>query len=261
MSQLRSVSPLSALSSLPPRAAREVSVRRSLGEGAFTLVELLAVVAVIGILATILVPTLSSARTAAKKARTRTQFSQWSAAFEAFRQEYGSYPQFAATGAQKLVNPPGTSNNPQAVHLFHDTLTGQRRDPAGTWPTATTGTPPPPQAQNTRRIKFVAFTDVDFVTAADVTAGLNVAGQLWWVRDGFNNTSIAVVTDANLDGVINGRDSTGGFPPVTVAGGTLAIRPTTVVTTGTTGGIHAGVIFYSAPPTASTEADLIMSWK
>ena len=118
-----------------------------------------------------------------------------------------------------------------------------------------------PQAQNTRRIQFVSFTDSDFVLAADVTNGFNTNAQLNFIRDGFHNTSIAVVTDANLDGVINGRDVTGGYPPVTVSGAANTIRPTTVVTTGTTGGIHAGVIFYCAPPNASTETDLIMSWR
>ena len=238
--------------SQPPRAAC-----------GFNLIELLTVVAVSGILVSILVPTLSAARTAANKARTRTQFSQWGAAFEAFRQEYGSYPQLSTQGAQKLINPPGTSTNTQQVHLFHDTLTGHRRDPSGTWPTTTTGTPPPPQAQNTRRIQFVAFTDDDFVLSSDVTNGYNIAGQLNWIRDGFHNTSIAVITDANLDGVINGRDTTGGFPRVTPASGTITpLAPaTTDLPTGNTGGVHAGVIFYCAPPGASTSADLIMSWK
>jgi hypothetical protein len=147
-------------------------------------------------------------------------------------------------------------------HLFFDTLTGRKRDPTGTWRTITTRTPPLPEAQNTRRIQFVSFTDSDLVTAADVTAGYNTNAQLNFIRDGFHNTSIAVVTDANLDGVINGRDSTGGYPAVTVSGGTLTIRPlTTDLPTTTTGGIHAGVVFYSAPPGASTGSDLIMSWK
>lgn len=236
------------------------SARRALVCGAFTLIELLAVVAVIGILAAILVPTLGSARTAANKARTRTQFSQWAAAFENFKQEYGSYPQLYSQGAQHLVNQ-NASTNAQAEHLFHDTLAGHRRDPSGTWAAATTRTPPMPQAQNTRRIQFVAFTDNDFVLQADVTNGTNTSTQLNFIRDGFHNTSIAVITDANLDGVINGRDATGGYPAVTVSGATTTLRPTTVLPTGTTGGVHAGVIFYSAPPGASTENDLIMSWK
>ncbi len=237
------------------------SVQRASGARAFTLIELLAVVAIIGILASILVPTLGSARNASNKARTRTQFSQWAAAFENFRQEYGSYPQLYPQGAQHLVNQ-NASTNAQAEHLFHDTLTGHRRDPSGTWPAATTRNPPMPQAQNTRRIQFVSFTDNDFVLAADITNGLNTANQLNFIRDGFHNTSIAVITDANLDGVINSRDATGGYPAVTVSGGATTLRPlTTDLTTGTTGGVHAGVIFYCAPPNAGTGSDLIMSWK
>ncbi len=230
---------------------------------AFTLMELLAVVAIIGILAAILVPTLSAARTAASKARTRTQFSQWAAAFENFRQEYGSYPQLYPNGTQHLVNQ-NASTTATSEHLFHDTLTGQRRDPSGTWPAATTRNPPMPQAQNTRRIHFVSFNDDDFVTQTDVNNGFNTSAQLNFIRDGFHNTSIAVITDANLDGVINLKDSTGGYPKVTAPGTTTpTIGPTTTnLPAGQTGGIHAGVIFYSAPPNASSDgSDLIMSWK
>lgn len=234
---------------------------RVTGGAAFTLIELLAVVAIIGILAAILVPTISYARTAANKARTRSQFSQWAAAFEGFRQEYGSYPQLYPNGAQKLVNQNASATATQE-HLFHDTLTGHRRDPSGTWPAATTRNPPMPQAQNTRRIQFCAFTDNDFVLAGDVTNGYNTNAQLNFIRDGFHNASIAVITDANLDGVINARDATGGYPAVIVSGGTLTIRPLPAdLPTGNTGGVHAGVIFYSAPPNASTGSDLIMSWK
>lgn len=260
MISLRSSSQLSALSFQPPRPARRAL--RSHGEAGFTLMELLAVIAIIGILATILVPTLSSARTASNKARTRTQFSAWAAAFEAFRQEYGSYPQLYPQGAQHLVNQNASTTATQE-HLFFDTLTGRRRDPTGSWNAATNRTPPMPQAQNTRRIQFVSFTDNDMVTASDVSNGYNTNAQLNFIRDGFHNTSIAVVTDANLDGVINARDSTGGYPAVTPAGATTPqIRPlTTDLPTTTTGGIHAGVIFYSAPPNASTGSDLIMSWK
>ena len=242
------------------RLKAELPTSRQTAAG-FTLIELLTVITIIGILAAILIPTAGSARTSANRAKTRVQFSQWAAGFEVFRQEYGTYPQLSPNGAMKLVNPPGTSINPQQVHLFHDTLTGRRRDPAGTWPTTTAGTPPPPQAQNTRRIQFVSFTDSDFVTTGDVSAGYNPNNQLWLIRDAFHNTSIAVVADSNLDGVVNGRDTTGGFPGVLPVGLPNTIRPTTVVTTGQTGGIHAGVIFYCAPPGATTENDLIMSWR
>lgn len=216
-------------------------------------------IAVLGILAAILIPTAGSARTAANKAKTRAQFSQWATAFEQFRQEYGSYPQLYTSVAQKLVNQ-GATTTPSGTHHFHDLLAGVRRD-GSALSGATTGTPTPPLGQNTRRIRFVSFTDSDFVVATDVSTGRNTSAQLNFIRDAFYNTSIAVVTDSNLDGVINGRDSSGGFPPVTVAGSTTSLRPTTVVTTGTVGGTHAGVLFYCAPPDSTSENDLIMSWR
>lgn len=226
---------------------------------AFTLIELLTVIAVIAILAAIVIPTVSGARNSANKAKTRAQFSQWGAAFEQFKQEYGSYPQLFPNAAQKLVNQ-GATTQASGNHLFHDVLVGLHRDGSALTGT-TTGTPTPAIGQNPRRNRFISFTESDFVTAADVTAGRNTNAELNFIRDAFYNTQIAVVTDTNLDGVINGRDSTGGFPPVRIAGSTTTIRPTTVVTTGTVGGTHAGVIFYCAPPGATTEADLLLSWK
>lgn len=252
------------MSPVPALQLSTLNVQRPRAARGFSLIELLTVIAIIGILAAIVIPTAGGARTAAKKAKTRAQFSAWSSAFESFRQEYGAYPQLNSQGALKLVNPTGTSTTISATHLFHDILAGVHRD-GSVLTGATTGTPTPALGQNPRRIRFVAFTDNDFILAADVTSGNGVAAQLNFIRDAFYNTSIACVTDANLNGVINGGDTTGGFPAVTPAAGTTTatIRPTTTsgITTATTGGIHAGVIFYCAPPNASTEADLIMSWK
>jgi type II secretory pathway pseudopilin PulG len=233
------------------------------------LIELLTVIAIIAILAAIVIPTVSSAQNSAKKGKTRAQFSQWVTAFEQFKQEYGSYPQLDTTAARKLVNPPGTATAPNQQHLFYDLMAGVRRDGSALPATPLTGNPLPPQAQNTRRIRFVSFTDQDLITDGDIAAGRATASQRYYIRDAFYNTSIAVVTDTNLDGLINGRDATGGYPAVTAAGSTTTIRPSGTgqsttnlgITTATTGGIRAGVIFYCAPPGAATENDLLMSWR
>lgn len=236
----------------------------------FTLIELLTVVAILGILAAILIPTTSGARVAAYKAKVRSQFGQWGTAIEAFRQEYGYYPVFDTTNK---ING-GATTTASALHRFHDVLVGTRRDGtalpvprAGVQPN-----PPPPESQNTRRIRFTTFTNSDLVSQADVTAGLNTAAQLNFVRDAFNNTDIAILVDRNLDGriVLGGgtqQDSIATLPTVSPPDNTaVRVSPSTTGTpadfpTGTTGGVRAGVIFYAMPPKGTTNADLIMSWK
>lgn len=241
-----------------PRPSRRAPQR------AFTLIELLTVMAIILILVGITIPTISGARFSANKAKTRTQFSQWATAFENFKQEYGTYPQFANNANARQVNPTGSSTSAAANHFFHDVLAGKHRD-GSPLTGALTGNPPTAIGQNLRRISFISFTDSDLVLQADVTAGRATTAQLNFIRDAFFNTSIGVVTDRDLNGLINNNDAAGGYPTVTTptaAGGTIfSVRPNTVVTTSNTGGIRAGVIFYSLPPGGTTEADLIMSWR
>lgn len=253
---------------VPVRSARPgIAPRR--GARAFTLIEMLTVVAIIGILAAILVPTTASARIAAKKAKTRAQFAQWGAAIEAFRQEYGAYPQFETAGAglNKVNGNTTGSTNLTAVHRFYETLVGTRRDGTAL-PNTTTGTPLPPQAQNTRRIQFISFTDSDMVPTGTTDTTLTAKRGL--IRDAFDNTDIAVLVDRNLDGAIKvggtGGDSIATLPAVQAPDSTLRITPTSTgqtpdFPTAAQGGVRRGVVFYSAPPKATTGSDLIYSWK
>lgn len=228
----------------------------------FTLVELLTVVAILGLLAAIIVPTAGSARAAANKAKTRVQFNQWAAAIEAFRQEYSYYPVFDTTNK---VNG-GASATASGLHRFYDVLVGKRRDGTAL-PAVRAGTqpnPPPPEAQNLRRIQFITFTDSDLVSAGDVSAGYNTAGQLNFLRDAFRSTDIAVLVDKNLDGVINNTDypTKPSVSPPDNSG--VRLTPSTIdfpAGTNSTGGIRAGVLFYSAPTGATDASQLIMSWK
>ncbi len=237
------------------------------GAAGFTLIEVLTVIAIIGILTAILIPTTSSARTAAKKAKTRGQFAQWGAAIEGFRQEYGYYPTFETTGAglNKVNGNTAGAASLTAVHRFYETLVGTRRDGTAL-PTTTTGTPPPPQAQNTRRIQFITFTEADIVPINTTDPTLTVKRGL--IRDAFDNTDIAVLVDRNLDGSIKfggtGGDSIASLPLVRPADNTAgqALAPsTTDFPAAAQGGVRTGVLFYCLPAHATSNADFIFSWK
>ncbi|MDO8542868.1 MAG: prepilin-type N-terminal cleavage/methylation domain-containing protein [Opitutaceae bacterium] len=245
-----------------------VSVRAGRANCAFTLIELLTVVAIIAILAAILIPTTASARSAAKRAKTRAHFAQWGAAIESFRQEYGYYPTFETTGAgmNKVNGNTAGGTNLGQVHRFYEILVGTRRD--GQQLTgATTGNPPPPLAQNTRRIAFITFTEADMVPVNTTDATLTSKRGL--VRDAFDNTDIAVLVDRNLDGSIKysaaGGDGINTLPFVSpMDATTVRLQPNAAdFPTVAQGGVRAGVIFYCAPPGArqGDQSLLIMSWK
>jgi prepilin-type N-terminal cleavage/methylation domain-containing protein len=209
----------------------------------FTLLELLSVIAVIGILAALLFPGLTAARRSANRAKTRVQFTQWAAAIESFRGEYGYYP---ALHSSHLVNPPGQNTDAGSLHLFHDVLAARRRD-GSALPVCTSSTDSQfPEAQNRKLIRFYSFADSDF-TAADAAAPSLLC-------DAFGNTEIAVLVDQNLDGVINAADCGGTLPAVNGLSPDAADFPAT--------GIRAGVVFYApAPDATSTNPGFIFSWK
>ncbi|MCF7688054.1 MAG: prepilin-type N-terminal cleavage/methylation domain-containing protein [Cephaloticoccus sp.] len=210
---------------------------------AFTLIELLTVMAIIGILAAILIPTVSAVRVSANRAKTKVQFNQWAAAIESFRIEYGYYPVFDPSN---LINPPGQNTDPASVHFFHDILAAIRRD-GSPLPTLTSSTNAVlPEAQNRKRIAFYGFAEGDF-TAMDW-----IAPNL--VQDAFGNTEIAVIVDRNLDGMIDGADYGGTLPLVNGMRPSSSDVPTT--------GIRARVVFYGPKPGAdATSPEFIFSWK
>ncbi len=230
-------------SAIRPTALDTCSLSLARQRRAFTLLELLSVIAVIGILAALLFPGLSAARQSANRAKTRVQFAQWAAAIELFRNEYGCYP---ALHSSHLVNPPGQSTDPTTLHLFQDILAARRRD-GSALPAYTSGTNSQyPEAQNRKLIKFHSFTESDFTTADSVAPNL--------LRDAFGNTEIAVLVDANLDGVINAADFGSALPTVNGLSPSSDDFPAT--------GIRAGVIFYAPAPGATiANPGFIYSWK
>lgn len=77
---------------------------KSPGAIAFTLVELLTVIAIIAILAAILLPVLSSAVTRAKKTKAATEIAQIRAAIEQYESQYGRMPVPTAVQQSGLTN-------------------------------------------------------------------------------------------------------------------------------------------------------------
>lgn len=213
------------------------TLRRS---GGFTVIELLTVVAVIGILLTILIPTLGKVQENAKKTKTRVQFSQWATAIEGFRQEYGYYPNFDSTNK---VNA-GTGG---AAYLFQELLSG--RPATGALPFSS-GEKDSSTVQNKRHIGFYSFGN-DEIGAGKVV-------------DAFGNTDIAVLVDKNLDGRITkptGDTTTDDYPSFPAVGmgasPTGAFLPTSDKLPAD--GIRAGVIFYSAGA-GTSNSDVVTSW-
>lgn len=187
---------------------------------AFTLIELLTVIAVIAILAAILIPTVGAVRVSAHQAKTRALFSQWASAMELFRQEYGYYPSIDGDGNRKVD-----------TERFAVTLTGRSLD----------GSTPSDPAGNRKRLAFYRL-----------SAGeLDAAGER--LVDAFGNTDIAVLVDRNGDGRI---DNSGPeeLVPVRAEGLVDSFTPELPGA-----GIRAGVIFYS-PGLGRNETDLVTSW-
>jgi type II secretory pathway pseudopilin PulG len=197
------------------------------------LVELLTVIAIVGVLLAILIPTVNSSRTAANKAKTRVQFNQWAAAITAFRSEYGYHPLFDASNT---VN----GGAGEVSHPFHDVLAARNRNGS----TLTAGGSA--AVQNKKLIPFHTFSESDFTDGTSASPNL--------LHDGFGGTEIAVLVDRNLDGVIDSTDFGETLPAI---GG---IRPDTTDFPET--GVRAGVVFYSALPGATAAApQFVFSWK
>jgi type II secretory pathway pseudopilin PulG len=192
------------------------------------LLELLCVIAVVGMLAALIFPTVGAARRSANKAKTKVQFAQWASAIESFRSEYGYYPAFDASG---MVNGGVTA----AGHPFHDLLAGRRRDGSAVDSGSAAA------AQNRKFIRFASFSDADFTPG-----GL--------LRDAFDNTAIAVLVDKDLDGVIRSGTDFTVLPAVNGMTPAAADFPAS--------GVRAGVIFYApAPGATAADPEFIFSWK
>lgn len=194
---------------------------------AFTLVELLAVLAIVAILLTILIPTVSGARNGVARAQTKVMFNQWALACTQFRAEYGFLPVLSAG------NLLATTDDTTAVVRI---LTGRNSDGSVVVDPATLG-------GNHRRLTFLTL------AAADLAEGRLV--------DAFGNGEFGVVWDRDGDGWIRpGVDGT--VVGVRAADGSGPFSPDATILPAT--GVRADIIFYSAGRGRSAD-DLVFSWR
>jgi general secretion pathway protein G len=93
------------------RAARMTNMREKMrrSQGGFTLIELMVVILIIGLLATIVVQSLKGATDKAKRVKAEADISEIKTALDRYYLDVGSYPS-SEQGLQALVSAPNTGN-------------------------------------------------------------------------------------------------------------------------------------------------------
>jgi prepilin-type N-terminal cleavage/methylation domain-containing protein len=164
-------------------------------KNAFTLIELLMVIAIIGILAGILIPTVGAVRKKANIAASKSQLSNYVTAITMFKGEYGYLPFISAAGDQTIDLSGGTQSED-----FIKTLSG--RNPSNGNPVAEGG--------NRRQIAFHSFSESEFFynVSTDSISPTQLA-------DRFNNTKIFLRLDGDGNGQVDPSPTTN--PPAAPA--------------------------------------------
>lgn len=172
--------------------------------GAFTLIELLTVIAIIGILAGILVPAVGQVRKKTAIATSKAKIAQYVTALEGFKAEYGYFPFTQDLDANGLIE----LDTPRMSEKFVETLSARSIKDANR---SVSG------EGNRRRIQFYVFTDTeisDGLEYDDIKANT--------VIDSFGNNKICFVFDHNGDGVLKVPDPEGSNKEIKEIRGTVA---------------------------------------
>ncbi|MBE6400827.1 MAG: prepilin-type N-terminal cleavage/methylation domain-containing protein [Opitutales bacterium] len=152
----------------------------------FTLIEILVVIAIIGLLAAIMIPVAGGAKDALTKTKSKARFNEWVTAVEQYKMTYGFYPtlgQNTPSGSDAHFNLANGSNSEAFVKSLYgkdpetgDKLTGSERT-----------------KYNRKATTFCEFSGEDFTQASgEVEFGKLV--------DGFGNNNIHIVMDTTGNG-------------------------------------------------------------
>ena len=146
------------------------------------------VIAIIGILAGILIPTIGAVRQQANIAASKAQLSAYVNAIQMFKGEYGYLP-FVSGKSDKEIDLSSAS----MCEEFMETLSG-RSSTTGKVLTA-------PIGGNRRLISFLSFSESEFfLDDSDAVDPTRIA-------DRFNNTNITIVIDGDGDQKVTVKDS------------------------------------------------------
>lgn len=148
---------------------------------AFTLIELLTVIAIIGILAGILIPAVASVKKQANVAASKSQLANYISATELYKSEYKFYPFLSGAADNGNIR----INNPDIE--FVETLSGKKADgtPSAGW-----------NERNRRRINFYTFNESEFYLNSSGKPSDDI------VADRFNNQEIFFAIDGDGDGFV-----------------------------------------------------------
>jgi general secretion pathway protein G len=99
----------------------QLNLKRHRAQSAFTLVELLLVLVILGILAAVVIPKFSGRTEQAKEQAARTQITTFRTALDAYEVDNGSYPR-GRNGLQDLIVQPRDAQNWRGPYLQTDRI-------------------------------------------------------------------------------------------------------------------------------------------
>lgn len=201
---------------------------------AFTLIELLTVIAIIGILAGLLATVVPMVKKRANISASKAMFQQWTAAIEQYKSAYGSYP-YLNSQFEPSKDTIVSLDSAATVKEFLMCMTGKQP----IFDQAAPLSPADAKKYNKRIIPFCDFGAESFE--------LDSAGAYTRkLTDRFGNTKIRIVMDTDGNGLVKPADITGDKSDYGLD---------------SNGNVSARVIIYTLKSDKPTEFQDVLSWQ